>query len=200
MTAFLTIPFGYMEAKARNKQDPLSCSYLVFIPLQFEAIHLLKQVCSRDDSKVLWLIFSIAMCLLTAQQSVNLGGLCWSVLWVLFPWVFIFQAIALTAYLMMCGKAQPKEKTHSIRWEIPVFQKLHSLPQSLYWCILSWSCGGTVWKMHFKNNKKQGFSFFFPLHFGWPPGPLNQILALAAAISYPLSPVALASRQNPAPF
>lgn len=76
MMAFLTIPFGHMEIKALDKQDPLSCSYLVFIPLKFEVISLLKQVYSRDYSEVFSLAFSIALCLLTAQHSVNLGVLC----------------------------------------------------------------------------------------------------------------------------
>lgn len=76
MMAFLTIPFGHMEAKALDKQDPLSCSYLVFIPLKFEDVSFLKEVYSRDYSEVLWLAFSIALCLLTDQHSVNLGVLC----------------------------------------------------------------------------------------------------------------------------
>lgn len=74
--AFLTMPFGHMEDKALNKQASLSCSYLVFISLKFEVISLLKQVYTRDYSEVLCLAFSIALCLLTAQQNVNLAALC----------------------------------------------------------------------------------------------------------------------------
>lgn len=108
--------FGLMEVKVLDKQDTLPCFYLVFLPLMFEEISLLKQIDSRDHPEDLWLAF-IALCVLTAQHSVNLCSSCATLSSTSIVYLkFIFQQILLTAHLRMCRKTQSKEKIHSVSW------------------------------------------------------------------------------------
>lgn len=104
MTAFLKISLAIW-----NPKDPLSCSFLDFIPLKSEVISLLEQVYSRHYSGVLWSAFSIAQFPYspTRYELESVVLIC--------PLSLIsisvyFQEIALTAHLRTWRKAQTKEK------------------------------------------------------------------------------------------